>query len=149
MHIKIFILIFSFISVFQTSTKPSYLTWEDLKDVRFESRYDDEMEANFWYPEYGNKLNQLELQDVYITGYLVPMDFEGQSYALSAFPYENCFFCGGGGPESVIELRFKKEPKRRFKTDERLTFRGTFKLNRDDPFQLNYILLDSKLYETE
>jgi len=149
MHSKLIILFLFTLSIVTAVAQPSYLNWEDLKDVRFESKYDEEMEANFWYPEFGNKLNQLELEEVYITGYLVPMDFEGQSYALSAFPYENCFFCGGAGPESVIELRFKKEPKRRFKTDERLTFRGTFKLNKDDPFQLNYILLDSKLYEVE
>jgi hypothetical protein len=38
-----------------------------------------------------------------------------------------------------MTLDFKKST-RKFKTDERLTFKGKLKLNADDIYQMNYIL---------
>lgn len=43
------------------------------------------------------------------------------------------------GPESVVGLKFKKSG-RKFKTDERHTFKGILKLNADNIYELNYVL---------
>ena len=56
------------------------------------------------------------------------------------------FFCGGAGPESVVDLRFKNK-NRMYETDERLTFRGKLALNADDVYQMNYILEGAEEYE--
>ena len=76
----------------------------------------------------------------YITGYMIPVDVDEDFYVLSRYPFANCFFCGGAGPESVIDLRFPDKSERAYQTDERLTFKGTLRLNSDDVYQMNYIL---------
>ncbi|MNL80290.1 hypothetical protein D3C87_2071030 [compost metagenome] len=57
-----------------------------------------------------------------------------------------CFFCGGAGPESIIELQFRKK-KQRFRTDEVLTVRGKLALNANDVDHLNYILKDAEVID--
>ena len=42
-----------------------------------------------------------------------------------------CFFCGGGGPESIAEVNFAKDPGK-FQVDDLVTVRGKLKLNFDD-----------------
>jgi hypothetical protein len=76
---------------------------------------------------------------VYITGYMVPVDVSTDYFVLSRYPFAQCFFCGNAGPESVVDLRMKKEG-RKFKQDERLTFTGKLRLNETDVYELNYIL---------
>jgi len=46
-----------------------------------------------------------------------------------------------------MTLNFKKKDGRKFKTDERLTFVGTLKLNADDIYQMNYILDGAEIAE--
>jgi len=125
----------------------SKLSWDTLADYDFEMRFDEESELYFRYPLFSEKIKKLEKKDIYITGYMIPVDVESNYYVLSAFPYANCFFCGGAGPESVIELELKPG-HRRFKTDERLTFRGQFKLNSMDIYSLSYRMLEAELIDT-
>jgi hypothetical protein len=72
-------------------------------------------------------------------GYGDFVDYDEDFYVISRYPFANCFFCGGAGPESVVDLRFKGKT-RRYETDERLTFKGVFALNANDIYQMNYIL---------
>jgi hypothetical protein len=115
------------------------LTWKTLADVEFKDVYLQELDAYYWKPTFGPSVKALEGKEVFITGYLIPVDYEENFYVLSRYPFANCFFCGGAGPESVIDLRFRGE-HRVYKTDERLTFKGVFKLNSTDIYQMNYIL---------
>ena len=87
-----------------------------------------------------------EGQDVFITGYMIPVDYDEDFYVLSRYPFANCFFCGGAGPESVIDLRFAAK-SRKYETDERLTFRGKLALNANDVYQMNYILEGAREYK--
>ena len=89
------------------------------------------------YPTFGPNINKLNGKEILLTGYVLPIDAESNLYALSAFPFSACFFCGGAGPESVVGLKFKKNG-RKFKTDERHTMRGIVKLNADNIYELNY-----------
>lgn len=120
----------------QTGTE---LTWKILADVQFKDVYLADLDAYYWKPTFGPSVKALEGKDVFITGYLIPVDADENFYVLSRYPFANCFFCGGAGPESVIDLRFKGD-HRVYKTDERLTFKGKFKLNSTDIYQMNYIL---------
>ncbi|MEM7109295.1 MAG: DUF3299 domain-containing protein, partial [Bacteroidota bacterium] len=64
----------------------------------------------------------------------------------SRYPYASCFFCGSGGPESIVELQLKPDhPK--FKMDQRVTITGTLVLNYDDIYQCNYIMTDAEIYK--
>lgn len=120
----------------QTATE---LTWKILADVQFKDVYLEDLDAYYWKPTFGPAVKALEGKEVFITGYLIPVDADENFYVLSRYPFANCFFCGGAGPESVIDLRFKGD-HRVYKTDERLSFKGKFKLNSTDIYQMNYIL---------
>lgn len=115
------------------------LTWRTLTDVEFKDVYVEELDAYYWKPTFGESVKALKGKEVYITGYIIPVDYDEDFYVLSRYPFANCFFCGGAGPESVVDLRFKSKT-RKYETDERLTFKGTFALNADDVYQMNYIL---------
>jgi hypothetical protein len=53
-----------------------------------------------------------------------------------------CFFCGGAGPESIVEVNFARElPK--FQIDDLVTVKGKLKLNIDDMDHVNFILTDA------
>lgn len=55
-----------------------------------------------------------------------------------------CFFCGGGGPESIAEVNFAKEP-RKFQVDDLITVKGKLKLNAENLDHVNFILTDAVL----
>ena len=63
---------------------------------------------------------------------------------LSKDPMSQCFFCGGGGPESVAEVDFAKDPGA-FQVDDLITVRGKLKLNSDDLDHINFILTEAVL----
>lgn len=126
------------------AAEPVKLSWEILRDVTFKKKWYAEESVYMLYPTFGQSIQKLSGKTVDLTGYILPVDLESNTYVLSAFPYSACFFCGGAGPESVVSLKFKKTDKK-FKTDERHTFRGTFKLNADNIYELNYILADAEI----
>lgn len=140
--LKISILLLFVVSLFafKPAVEPVKLTWETLRDVTFKKKWYAEESIYMLHPTFGPSVQKLKGQQVSITGYILPVDLEANLYVLSAFPFSACFFCGGAGPETVMTLNFKKKDGRKFKTDERLTFTGTLKLNSDDIYQMNYIL---------
>ncbi|MBX7050977.1 MAG: DUF3299 domain-containing protein [Flavobacteriales bacterium] len=115
------------------------LTWHTLTDVTFKDVYVADLDMYYWKPTFGPSVKAMEGKDVYITGYVIPVDYDENFYVVSRYPYANCYFCGGGGPESVVDLRFAGK-NRTYKTDERLTFKGKLRLNASDIYQMNYIL---------
>ena len=119
----------------------SELTWKDLTDVEFKDVYVDELDAYYWKPIFGPSVQDLEGGMFHITGYVIPVDIDEDFYVLSRYPFANCFFCGGAGPETVVDLQFKGHSPREYATDERLTFAGELKLNADDVYQMNYIIV--------
>ena len=135
------------ISTAPVTAEPVKLSWETLRDVTFKKKWYAEESVYMLYPTFGQSIQKLSGKTVDLTGYILPVDLEANLYVLSAFPYSACFFCGGAGPESVVSLKFKKTGKK-FKTDERRTFRGTFKLNADNIYELNYILADAELLDS-
>ncbi len=117
------------------------LTWQLLENVTFKDVYLESLDSYYWKPTFGPHVKAAAGKPFYITGYVIPVDIDENFYVLSRYPFANCFFCGGAGPESVVDLRFKgNKPVRPYQTDERLTFAGTLRLNADDIYQMNYIL---------
>ena len=121
------------------------IKWEALLDVRYSTTFDGEAGYVYMKPIYGESLLALNGKEIEIKGYVLPMDTDGKAYALSAFPYSACFFCGGGGKESIMDLRLAST-SRRYKTDEVVTFKGVFRLN-DDQFGLNYVIEEAEPVE--
>ena len=123
------------------------LTWDMLKDVSFKKKWYAQESIFMLYPTFGAPLKKLENKEVIIRGYVIPVDVATNMYVLSAFPYSQCFFCGGAGPESVMSLKPKKSEVRKYKTDEMHTFTGKLKLNADDIYEMNYILEEADMIE--
>jgi hypothetical protein len=123
------------------------LTWDMLKDVSFKKKWYAQESIFMLYPTFGAPLKKLENKEVIIKGYVIPVDVATNMYVLSAFPYSQCFFCGGAGPESVMSLKPLKSEVRKYKTDDMHTFKGKLKLNADDIYEMNYILEEADMIE--
>ena len=126
--------------VMQLQTYGQNITWKDLEDVSFEEQYVESYQDWFLVPTFGETVKKLEKTTISIKGYLVPIDLDGKVYALSAYPYSSCFFCGGAGPESVMTLLFDGDPPRKYKIDDVETFKGELHLNKHDPEEFIYVL---------
>jgi hypothetical protein len=129
-----------FVLAFQAEVFSQSITWKDLEDVSFEEQYVDSYQDWFLVPTFGETVKNLEKTTLSIKGYLVPIDLDGKIYALSAYPYSSCFFCGAAGPESVMTLLFDGDPSRKYKIDDVATFEGELHLNKHNPEEFIYVL---------
>ena len=116
------------------------ISWDDLYQVTFKTKENGNL-----IPTFGEELLELDGEEVYLSGYLIPIDLSRNTYVISAYPNASCFFCGGAGPESVMELQLK-EANRNYRTDEWKRFKGKLCLNKDDPKHLHYLLEDAEEY---
>jgi len=119
-------------------TKPD--SWEIFAKTKFEPKFNEKLGEYLFHPTFPTDLKALEGKEIIITGYYVPFAPEEGTYIiLSKFPMSQCFFCGGGGPESIAEVNFAKGlPK--FHVDDLVTVKGKLKLNTDNMDHVNFIL---------
>ena len=120
------------------------IDWATLGDVVFEVKYDKDMGISYEEATFGPGVIPLDGQEVALTGYMIPLDGFGVSYALSRNPNSSCFFCGGAGPETVMELKLKPSAMRRYRTDERLLFKGKLQINRSNMDNFTYVLHEAE-----
>jgi hypothetical protein len=120
--------------------------WKLLSDVKIEDRYDEAAGYEVSYPVFGEKARSLDGETITVKGYMIPYEvYLGPKYfILSSLPIAACFFCGGAGPETVMEV-FTAEPVEL--TSETIKIRGRLELNPDDPDRMMYILKDAELVD--
>ena len=111
-----------------SSVAQQRVRWSSFERLQFEEVFDKESSMWMQVPKWTDKDRQLDGKLVEITGYVIALDVLSDEYALSAFPFASCFFCGAAGPESVMELKLKNKVK--YLTDEVHTFQGILKLNK-------------------
>lgn len=139
---KIFTCFFLFLYTFTISlSAQTSIDWNILADVQFVETKEEAQDFTFNQATFGPLVSQFKDQEVSITGYMIPMDPMGLSYALSRNPNAVCFFCGGAGPETVVQLSFTT--MKRYPTDARLTFKGFLQLNEQDINSLTYVLKEA------
>jgi hypothetical protein len=120
-------------------------TWDFFAKTKFESKYNEKLKEYLVYPNFPADLKAMVGKEMTIEGYYVPFAAEGGSYiVISKFPMSQCFFCGGGGPESVAEVNFAKQPSK-FQVDDLITVKGKLKLNAEDLDHVNFILEEAIL----
>ena len=90
-------------------------------------------------PQFPSWLDKYQNQEIVIQGYLVPVDVEGNQYALSRYAFSSCFFCGNAEPNTIVELVFKERPDNLI-TDQFVVVKGILMFNSNDPFRLFFIL---------
>ena len=117
------------------------LTWTTFELLEFEEVFDEPSASWLQTPIWTTELRAWEGKEVKITGYVIALDVDSKEYALSAFPFASCFFCGAAGPESVIELNLQEPQK--FTTDDVVTFMGVLQLN-SDPLKFPLTLLQAR-----
>ena len=115
--------------------------WGTLSKVTYKIGKDEYGEL--YIPVFGEDVKKLEGKEVVIPGYIIPFDgmFKPDHIIISSLPLSECFFCGSGGPETVMDV-FLKEPVKY--TSNPIKIRGILTLNDKDPDQMMYILKDAK-----
>jgi len=118
-----------------------HLSWDVLADVTWDETYDEELGLTNITGTYGDHLMSYQGKEVIVSGYVIPLDALGLSYALSRTSFAACFFCGQAGPETVMDLnvRPKSVPSYRQK-DELIKFRGILVLRESNETGLHYTL---------
>ena len=117
-------------------------SWKTLSKVKIEKRFDETLNFEIDYPTFSEEVKALDGKEIALEGWMIPLDeLRGENYfVLSALPFANCFFCGGAGPETVIEVFSKKNIDF---TEKRIKIKGKLTINADDPLRLMYIMNDA------
>ncbi|WP_421873090.1 hypothetical protein [Marinoscillum sp.] len=130
--------------IFTWWTVSTFNGWDTLQQLEVRSAYDDLLGETFDVPVFSDELKQFDGKEVTIEGYTIPLQqsTEQDYFVLSRFPYNNCFFCGNAGPETVAEVYTNKPITTQ---DARVRVTGKLKLNDADPLHLFFILQDASV----
>lgn len=112
------------------------LVWPKLYDIRFEKAKDNLGE--YEKPIFSQAAKSLEGKVVSLPGYMVPFDnagLRGKNFMLTSLPLNACFFCGVGGPETVVEVVLKEEI---MYSEKPVEIKGILRLNDNDPNRMIY-----------
>jgi len=102
--------------------------WQQLSQVHYSRMVDMRTGYLVEKPKFHKDIKALEGELVEISGYILPLDVSGSAYVLSRYPYAACFFCGGGGLESVMDIWFKN-PAQSFELDQYVKLRGILRIS--------------------
>ncbi|MEO0896658.1 MAG: hypothetical protein AAFY71_09690 [Bacteroidota bacterium] len=116
-------------------------SWDLLADVRFPTSIRQQRLGDYGEPIFGTKIQAKAGQEITIKGYMLPITVDNEKFILSQFPFQDCFFCGGAGKETVIELDFEKLED--FPIDEPVYIKGRLELV-PVPHELCYRIVDAK-----
>ncbi|EIM76694.1 hypothetical protein A3SI_09603 [Nitritalea halalkaliphila LW7] len=148
MNMKYFKLFFitSMLALFalQEVAAQSPTVWRDLSAVTY--RITEDEFGELYVPVFSDKIRSLEGKVVEADGYIIPFEglFKPEHIILSSLPLAECFFCGSGGPETVMEAEMTKAVKY---TSKKVRIRGTLTLNDSDPERLMYIMKNAQLID--
>jgi hypothetical protein len=119
-------------------------SWKTLSKITFVKKYDEMMGFKVDMPVFGEEVKKLEGKEITLKGYIIPVEGykSHKEFVFSAYPYNMCFFCGGAGPETVMEVFADEAIKY---TADPITIKGTLELNDKDINRLMYILKNVKM----
>ncbi len=95
-------------------------------------------------PVFNEKLRALEGKLIVLPGYMVPAStgFKVEEFMFSSLPLNACFFCGVGGPETVVLVKLKRAESF---YDRPIEVKGVLRLLPSDPDGLIYVLEQSEI----
>lgn len=119
-------------------------TWKTLSKITYKKEYDELMGFKVDVPVFSEAIKEMAGKEINIKGYIIPVEgYKSHTeFIFSAYPYNMCFFCGGAGPETVMEVTSIEPVKY---TAEQIEIKGKLELNDSDINRLMYILSDVKL----
>jgi hypothetical protein len=118
--------------------------WKTLSRITYKKEYNELMGFKVDVPVFSPEVKKLEGKVVTVRGYIIPVEgYKSHTeFVFSAFPYSMCFFCGGAGPETVMEIYAKRPVEY---SAEAITLRGKLSLNDSDINRLIYAMTDVEL----
>ena len=125
--------------------------WETLLELKYDFKFDERIDDIVYIPLFTPKIRALNGKEIEVKGFILPHDItkmaktadnKGDMFIFSAFPAATCFYCGGAGPESIMEV-FPKKPIAYSK--QMVTIKGRLELNEKDYLRATYILRDARL----
>ncbi len=135
-------LFFVFIPLSSVAQKSIYkgfpsLVWPKLYDITFEKGKD--ALGSFDKPVFTPAVKAMNGKSIILPGYMVPFEggMKGNHFMFSSMPLNACFFCGIGGPETVVEVfssgtvNYSEKP---------IEIQGILKLNSTDPDKMIYVI---------
>ena len=125
----------------KTDKKEFKNNWKTLSKITFRKQYDELLGFKIDVPVFSSDVQALEGKVIELKGYIIPTEgYKSHTeFVFSAFPYNMCFFCGGAGPETVIEVQATEPIKY---SAEAVTIQGKLELNDEDINRLMYALSD-------
>ncbi len=128
-----------------TEEKPEDV-WKVLAKVTYKQEKDEMLGFEIDVPIFSKEVKALAGKEITIRGYIIPVEgYKQQDYfVFSAYPYNLCYFCGGAGPETVMEVFTPKGKSIKY-TSKPITIRGKLALNAKDVNKLMYLLEDAVL----
>jgi len=147
-YIATLLLAFTMMSGSAQVESPSKSTWRTLGKITFKKVYDELMGFKVDMPVFSDQIKELEGKEITIKGYIVPTEGykSHKEFILSAFPYNMCFFCGGAGPETVMEVESLEGVE--FSADP-ITLKGILRLNDNDINRLMYKIEEAAVVEDD
>jgi hypothetical protein len=132
-NIALLVLYLLFQNAIAQEISPKTDIWKTLFKVQYGDWQQD------FNPKFTPAIKALHNKEITIKGFLIPLTEQSKHsyFLLSAFPFDQCFYCGKAGPETVIEVSLKKAVKA---TDKMITVKGVLLLNEHDPTHLFYIM---------
>ncbi len=118
--------------------------WKTLAKVTFKKEMDPDLGFKIDVPVFSKEVRMLEGKVIEVRGYVLPTEgYKSQKrFMFSALPYNVCFFCGGAGPETVMEVTSKMPIP---VSAEPIVLRGTLALNSGDVNKLMYMLMNAEI----
>ncbi len=112
--------------------------WDNLIAVKYNNT------TNGYKPFFDDRQKQFDNKEITMEGYLIPTEVakEGTYFLLSLYPYKSCFFCGGAGIQTLIEIESKKSV---IYTDNLLKIKGLFSLNKSNDGTFFYKLIQAEV----
>lgn len=121
--------------------------WKTLSKISYKKEFDELMGFKIDKPVFSEAIKALEGKEITIKGYIIPVEGykSHKEFIFSAFPYSMCFFCGGAGPETVMEVEATEGVN--YSADA-IIIKGTVRLNDKDINRLMYKLVNAKLIKS-
>ena len=118
--------------------------WKTLAKITYKKEYDEFLGFKIDKPVFSPEIKALDGKEITVKGFIIPVEGykSHKEFIFSAFPYSMCFFCGGAGPESVMEVVSIDAVAY---TAESIVIKGKLKLNSSDVNKLMYALTDARI----
>ena len=147
--LRCIVIIFFFLGIInipslQGQTANNESIWKTLAKITYKKEYDEFLGFKIDKPVFSEEIRSLNGKEVTVKGFIIPVEGykSHKEFIISAFPYSMCFFCGGAGPETVMEVT-SIDPVDY--SAESITIKGKLKLNSDDVNKLMYSLTEARI----